>query len=223
MIAPDSAADLRAERRFDLIAAVLIGLIAVLAAILAATQTAANQAATRADEEAARLAADLSTRIAVSSQALDSSLGAQQTALMLGMESASRQLAAFKSGDESALAVGAAQEKAFSELQKALAATSSTTGGPPVDAYTAGLLKATTADLQNELARQNRQVDLANAASSREQTAVLGLSFLALAGVLTGLAAVLREGRAGWISLTAACTMAGCAAVLAALALLTLV
>jgi hypothetical protein len=219
MIAPDSAAELRAERRFDLIAAVLIGLIAVLAAILAATQTAASQTATRADVAAARLAADLSTRIAVSSQALDSSLVAQQTALMLGIESASRQLAATRSNDASALAVGAAEDQAFGKLQQAVAATSATTGGPPVDAYTAGLLKATGADLRNELAEQNRQVDLAHGASAREQRAVLGLSFLALAGVLTGLAAVLREGRAGWISLITGCAIAGGAGVLAVLTL----
>jgi hypothetical protein len=219
MIAPDTAAELRAERRFDVIAAVLIGLIAVLAAILAATQTAASHSATRADMEAARLAADLSTRVAVSGQALDSSLGAQQLALMLGLESASRQLEAIRSNDESAQAIGAAEDQAFGKLQEAIAATSATTGGAPVDAYTAGLLKATVADLQHELAEQNHQVDLANEASSREQRAVLGLSFLALAGVLTGLAAVLREGRSGWISLIGACAMAGGAGVVAVLTL----
>lgn len=217
MIAPDTAAELRAERRFDVIAAVLIGLIAVLAAILAATQTAASHSATRADVEAARLAADLSTRVAVSGQALDSSLGAQQLALMLGLESASRQLEAIRSNDESAQAIGAAEDQAFGKLQEAIAATSATTGGAPMDAYTAGLLKATVADLQHELAEQNHQVDLANEASSREQRAVLGLSFLALAGVLTGLAAVLREGRSGWISLIGACAMAGGAGVVAVL------
>ncbi len=219
MIAPDTAAELRAERRFDVIAAVLIGLIAVLAAILAATQTAASHSATRADVEAARLAADLSTRVAVSGQALDSSLGAQQLALMLGIESASRQLEAIRSNNESAQAIGAAEDQAFGKLQEAIAATSATTGGAPVDAYTAGLLKATVADLQHELAEQNHQVDLANEASSREQRAVLGLSFLALAGVLTGLAAVLREGRSGWISLIGACAMAGGAGVVAVLTL----
>jgi hypothetical protein len=220
MIAPDAAAELRAERRFDMVAAILIGIVAVLAAVLAASQIHAGQAATRADMKAARLAADLSARISVSSLAVDSSLGAQQVALMLGMDSASRQLAAVQHGDDRSLAVGAAEGQAFDKLQKALAATSATTGGTPVDAYTAGLLKASTADLENELAEQNHQVDLAHDASSREQQAVLGLSFLALAGVLTGLAAVLREGRAGRISLAAACAMAGGAGLLAVLALL---
>lgn len=217
MIAPDAAAELKAERRFDMIAAILIGFIALLAAVLAVSQIGASQAATRADMKAARLASDLSARISVSSQALDSSLGAQEVALMLGMDSASRELAAVNSSDDGALAVGAAENQAFGKLEKALAATSATTGGAPVDAYTAGLLNASTADLQNELAEQNRQVDLAAEASSREQQAVLGLSFLALAGVLTGLAAVLREGQAGRISLVAACAMAGGAGILAVL------
>ncbi|MGA3057785.1 MAG: hypothetical protein ABSE70_07090 [Candidatus Limnocylindrales bacterium] len=220
MIAPDAAAELRAERRFDLIAAILIGLIALLAAVLAATQIYASEAATRANMRAARLADDLSARISVSSQALDSAVGAQEVALALGMESASRQLTGIQHGDDATVAVGAAQERAFDKLRKALAATSDTTGNAPVDAYTRGLLEASTADLQKELAEQNRQVDLANEAGSREQRAVLGLSFLALAGVLTGLGAVLRESRAGWIALVAACAIAGGAGALAALTLL---
>jgi hypothetical protein len=219
MIAPDAAAELRAERRFDMIAAILIGLIAVLAAVLAASQIDASQSVTRADMKAARLASDLSARISVSAQALDSSLGSQQVALMLGMESASRQLVALQNSDAGAMAIGAAEDQAFAKLQKALAATSATTGGAPVDAYTAGLLNASTADLQAELAEQNHQVDLSSEARSREQQAVLGLSFLALAGVLTGLAAVLREGRAGRISLAAAGAMAGGAGILAVLTL----
>lgn len=218
MIAPDSAADLRAERRFDLVTAVLIGVLAVLAAILAVVQLDASHASTRADLQAARLAADLSARISVSEQALDSGLGAQQTALVLGMESVARQMAGLTNNDDAASAIGEAEQTAFDKLRAALAATAATTGAKPVDAYTAALLNATTQQLLAELAEQNRQVDVANAASSHEQLAVLGLSILALAGILTGLAAVLREGRSGWISLSAACAMSACSGVLAILA-----
>jgi hypothetical protein len=219
MIAPDSAAALRAEQRFDLVAAVLIGAIALLAAILSVIQIGASQAGTRADLEAARLAADLSARISVSEQATDSALIVQQTALMLGMEAAARQIAGLQNGDDASMALGAAEESAYKTLQTALTATSATTGGAPVDSYTAGLLKADEAQLKAELADENHQVDLANAAHGREQRAVLGLSFLALSGVLTGLAAVLREGRGGRISLSAACAMAASAGVLAILAI----
>jgi len=220
MIAPDSAADLRAERRFDLVAAMLIGVIAVLAAILAVIQIGSSQAATRANLEAARLAADLSARSSISQQAIDSGLGTQQITLMLGIESAAREIAGLQNKDDAATAIGKAQDSAFEKLGAALAATSGTTGGKPVDPYTAGLLNATTQQLNAELAEQNREVDLANGATSHEHLAVLGLSFLALAGVLTGLAAVLREGRGGRISLSAACAMSACAGVLAILAII---
>jgi hypothetical protein len=220
VIAPDAAATLRAERRFDLVTAVLIGFIAVLAAILSVIQIGASQDGERAGLQAARLAADLSARIAVSGQAADSGLTAQQTALMLGIEATSRSISGLQNNDAASMALGAAEESAFEKLRAALTATSATTGGAPVDAYTAGLLKADTVQLLAELAEQNRQVDLANAATGREQWAVLGLSFLALSGVLTGLAAVFREGRSGRISLTAACAIAASAAILAILAIL---
>jgi hypothetical protein len=208
MIAPDSAAGLRAEQRFDLIAAILIGAIAVLAAFLAILQIGAGQAATRAELEAARLASDLSARISVSGQATDSGLTSKQVALFLGMESAARELAGAENNDASTTAVGAAQAAAYQKLNAALDATTKTSGGAPVDAYTAGMLGATTQQLLAELAEQNRQVDLANQAGNQQQKAVFGLSLLALAGVLTGLAAVLREGRGGWIALCAACVVA---------------
>jgi hypothetical protein len=218
MIAPDAAAELRAERRFDLVAALLIGTIAVLAAILAIAQMNASQAATRANLEAARMAADVSARISVSSQSLDSALGAKRTAIMLGIEGVSREIAGSQNNDATVTAVGQAQQSASDQLSAALTATTDTTGGKPVDQYTAGLLTATTEQLKAEVTDQNHQVDLADTATSHEQRAVLGLSFLALAGVLTGLAAVLREGRSGWISLSAACAMAVSSGLLAILA-----
>lgn len=220
MIAPDSAADLRAERRFDLVTALLIGVIAMLAAVLAVIQMDASHASTRANLEAARLASDLSTRISVSSEATGSALGLQQTALMLGIDSAARGIAGIQNNDPASVAVAYAEQSAYTGLQAALTATSATSGGKPVDSYTAGLLNATTKQLEAELAEENRQVDLANAATSQEQTAVLGLSFLALAGVLTGLAAVLKEGRGGRISLVAACAMSAAAGVIVLLAVL---
>ena len=218
MIAPESAADLRAEGRFDLVVAMLIGAIAVLAAILAIVQIDANQAATRANLDAARLAADLSARISVVEQVTDSGLGARQTALLLGIEGVSRQIAGLQNNDDTSTALGKAQASAADKLTAALNETSATTGAKPVDPYTAGLLAATTQQLEAEVTEQNRQVDLASAATSHEQRAVLGLSLLALAGVLTGLAAVLREGRSGRISLSAACAMLAAAGLLAVLA-----
>jgi hypothetical protein len=197
---PDTTVELREERRFDLFVSAMIGAIAVMAAVLAVIQISTSQAATRADLQAARLASDLSARISISGQAMGASFLAQQTALMLGIEAAGREISAIDNNSEAALAVGQAADAAYMQLQAEMAATAATSGGSPVDAYAAGMINATTADLEKELVEQNRQVDLANEQSARGQWASLGLSLLALAGVLTGLAAVLKEGRAGWAS-----------------------
>jgi hypothetical protein len=220
MIAPDSASELRSERRFDLAAAILIGSIALMAAILAVIQIDAGQTSSRAQMRAARLAADLATRLSVSAEATDSALGNQQLALLLGMQSASLGLAAATSGDPAGLAVADAEQQAYQVFQQALADTAASGGAAPLDAYTAGLLTATTAGLRAEVAEQNRQVDIANQSGDREQRAVFGLSLLALAGVLTGLAAVLREGRAGWAMLSMAGLGLGGTVVLAVSAVL---
>jgi hypothetical protein len=221
MIAPaDTAAELHAERRFDLLAALLIGAIALLAAVLAVIQLDASQTSMRANLQAARLAADISARIEMSSKASTSQTGSVQETIILRMEATSRQMEGLQTGNEAMMAQGAAEQQAYEKIQSAMADTAASSGGHPLDSYTAGLLSATTAELLTELAEQNRQADLANSASSQSDKAVLGLSFLALAGVLTGLAAVLREGRAGWISLGAAGSMAAGACVMAVLALL---
>ncbi|MBP1633156.1 MAG: hypothetical protein H6Q11_1444, partial [Acidobacteria bacterium] len=59
MIAPDAAADLHRGSRFDVAAALLIGVVAVLAALLAIVEVSTGQQAIRAQLEAARLTADL--------------------------------------------------------------------------------------------------------------------------------------------------------------------
>jgi hypothetical protein len=50
------------------------------------------------------------------------------------------------------------------------------------------------------VAQSNEQVDRADRYARRDSRATLALAFLASAGALFGLAAVLRAGRAGWVS-----------------------
>ena len=218
MIAPDAAAGLRAERRFDLVAASLIGAIAVLAAVMAVLQIQSGQESARAQIEAARLTTDLTARLEVSAMAQDVAMVERQEALELSIQGTGRQLAGLQYNDEGAGAIGQAERKAGSDLATALSATTGTNGGAPLDSYTAGLLGTTTQQLWDEVREQNRQVDLGNDAGGRNSISILGLSVLALAGVLTGLAAVLREGRAGWFTLLFGVVMAGFSAVLAILA-----
>jgi hypothetical protein len=220
VISPDTTLQIQAERRFDLFVSAMIGAIAVMAAILAVMQINTSQAATRADLQAARLAADLSARISISGQASGSSFLAQQTALMLGLEATGRAIAAIDNNDQTALAVGQAADQAYQALKAELDATIATSGGSPVDSYLAAMVGATEAQLRVELLEQNRQAALANDQSHRSQWASLGLSFLALAGVLTGLSAVLKEGRAGWATFGMAGLMVVAAVGAAALTLI---
>jgi hypothetical protein len=218
MISPDATTDLRHGQRFDLLAALLLGSIAVLAALLAVVQIDTSQQSARAEQEAARLTADLSARLQVSGMVQQVTVSQQQEALALSLEGASRELAGIMSGDEGVVEIGAAQVAASTALGEALTATARTVGGPPLDAYMAGLIDATIDELTAEVNEQNHQVDLANDAGARNTRSILGLSFLALAGVLTGLGAVLREGRPGWFALWSAGGMSAAAAVVAILA-----
>ncbi len=219
MIAPDSAADLRAEHRFDLLAATLIGLVAVLAAILTVVQMDTGQKSIRAQQEAAALAADLSARLETSGLVTTQLLYLKQVGLALALEGTARQIAGLQYQDEAAGIVGDQEWKAAAILDAALNATAATSGGAPVDEYTAGMLNASTKDLYAEVVEQNRQVDLADEYGNRNSQSILGLSLVALAGVLTGLGAVLREGRAGWFALVSAAVMAAASGGLAILAI----
>jgi hypothetical protein len=218
MIAPDTASSLKAERRFDLASAALIGVIAVLAAILAVIQMDTSQNATRAQQQAATLAADLSARIETSSVTAGQLANLTQSSLALGMQAEARMISALTAGDDGAKAIGGAEESAAQMLSADVASTAATNGGAPLDPHTAGLVTATTDDLLKELAEQNRQADLADEYGTRNKLAVFGLSVVALAGVLVGLAAVLREGPAGWFTLISAFAMSGVAIVMALLA-----
>jgi hypothetical protein len=131
------------------------------------------------------------------------------------MEAVSRQLQGTIAGDDAAVTVGAAQKAAMDRLTAAIAETEATSGGPPVDAYAARLVAATLGELTVQVKEQGRQVDLAAAAGARELRSVLGLSFIALAGVLAGIAAVMGRRRAGWALLGVAWVVCGTAAVTA--------
>jgi len=215
VIAADAADDLREGRRFDLLAALLLGSIAVLASILAVVQIGTSQQSARAQAEASRLTADLSARLQVSGMVQQVMVSQEQAAVALSVAGASRALAGITSGDTSAEGIGSAELAASSALGEALNATARTVSRPPLDAYAAGLIDATIDELVAEVNQQNDQVDLADDAGGRNARSILGLSFLALAGVLTGLGVVLREGRAAWFALWFAGAVVAAAAAMA--------
>ena len=200
---------------FERVSALLIGTVAVLAAVLAVEQSIQSYAGDRAQQEASRLAADASAKVSATSLEGAFEPRALQDSIVLALEGLNRQITALPAGDEAQSAVGTAQVNASDRLSAAVSDSARTATGDVVDAYLRGLLATTTDALVAEVAEQNRQVDLANDAGNRSGRAVLGLSFAALAGVMIGLAAVLRSGAAGWTTLIAALAVVALAGVAA--------
>jgi hypothetical protein len=219
IVAPEHAEKLSPAARFDRMAAIVIGIIAVLGALLGVVHTDRSTASTRAQLQATRLATDISARIAVNSVGTNLSYQADEAVLMLQMDGADRALAAAAAENAGIAAVGGAEMDAAMALKAALAATQATNGGSPADAHVASMLAMTDGDFAAELTAQGDQMDLAHDAGTHDGFAVLGISVLALAAVLTGLAAVVRESRGGWWALRSAAGLVAVAVVLGAMAL----
>jgi hypothetical protein len=218
VIKPDFAVKVRRTVPFDRAAALLVGVLAVMAALLSFVQMSHSHASGRATVQAARLSQDIAARISASSQAVGFVSGAQLEALGLGIEGSTRWLAASSGFNREEMALGLADQAASDHLQEVIERMSATSGGPPVDAYTAGLVKSTIEEIQAELTQQQAQVAIASEEGRRGRLAVLGLSFAALSGVMVGLAAVLREGRPGWTVLLMGWAVASVGGIIAALA-----
>ncbi len=204
-------------RAFNTATTVLIGVVALAAAVLTILQSGYGLDSTRAQERAARLSADAAARLTASSLAEDAAFRGKQDVLVIGMLGVGREIAAQPLGDEAGLAVGAAEQAASTSLSSTVDSTMATSGKAPVDPYTAGLIAATTDSINAEVTGQNHQVDIANDTGSRSNRVVLGLSLLALGGVLAGIAAVLNVGRPGWITLGVAWGITAAALVVAVL------
>ncbi len=197
--------------------AALIGTIAVLASILALLQVNASQEDQRASLMATRLSTAISQRVEASSLLFTFSGSTSRDALALAIEATSRTLTALQSGDPTGVEEARAQPDATAaeQLQEiAVVMGAIPEAGGPVDSHTAEVLRAEISDLEQMVVQQNQQVDMAESWATRSSRAVLGLTLLALAGVLSGLAASFGAGRAGRAALTAA----GAATLVAALA-----
>jgi hypothetical protein len=187
---------------FDKLVALLIGLVALLAAALAIVQVTASGEQARAQMEASRLIAQFDVRNAGATELGRLQLQAAQRAAQVGNVGGSRAMAGIESGDEAALAVGTAELAAAGRLgDVAMRLGRRPAAEGPVDAYAREILSSTIEDVATLGDEQIVQADLADAASKRGGMAVLGLSFVALAGVLAGLAGILGEGRAGRLTL----------------------
>jgi hypothetical protein len=201
------ALNMRRPVRFDHVAALLVGTLAVLGAVLISLQLTHDHASGRAGSQGSRLALDITTRGAVSNEVVGWTLSAQQQAITIAMSGLGRSLAAVTANSSDDSVVGDADFNAGKQLQAEIAAMSAT-AGQGLDPYTAGLVTASIEQTKAELAEQIHQIDLADAEGSRSHIAVLGLTFTALGGVLAGLAVALKETRPGWGILILGCVVA---------------
>lgn len=205
--------------RFDRLTALLIGIVAVLAALLVVVQTVESLAEARANANARRLASELTTRIIAGGTLRDHGVVNGQRSLLVSMRGNARQIVSFQTGDLGQGRVGEAEVAAGNRLAEiALRMGATPDDSSPLDPYARSVLATTTDELFAVLEEQNAQADLAGVASSRSSQAVMGLSVVALAGVLVGLAAVVGSGRAGralllvaWIAGLSAAALLGLA------------
>ena len=215
MIDYDALKETQRGERFDRLTALLIGLIAVLAATLVVVETFESLAEDRANANARRLASELTTRIIASGSLDNHRIVNGQRALAVQMEGNARALVGLQTGDAAEVAIGEAQVAAGQRLAEVAERMGAPPGAEsPLDSYARDILGSGMNQLFEVLAEQNHQADLADAASTSSNQAVLGLSVVALAGVLVGLAAVLGSGRAGrvlllvaWIAAVVAATL----------------
>jgi hypothetical protein len=196
----DTLAETADGDRHDRLTALLIGLIAVLAATLAVVQVQSSLDEARHGATARRLAAELTTRLIASGSISNHQLVNAQRALMVSMEGTARQIEALSGPvpQPAELEVGLAQATAGDRLTTIAAEMGAApSSDSPLDPWARDVLASRIGDLQSILAVQNRAADEADLASARSGRAVMGLSVVALAGVLVGLAAVVGGGRSG--------------------------
>ncbi len=220
MIDAELLDDLGAGTRWDRLIALVLGLVAVLAASLVLVQTVQGQAEARASAMASRITADVIARI-VAYEAREIALAALSSrSVQPGFEGLARGQVALELGREGGEVLGAAGQAATFRLIGQVAEMKALPGPEvPLDAYARAVLASSAAEI-DLLVRdgQNRQRDLADAASSRSNEALLGLSVIALAGVLAGLAAVVGRSRTGRLLLALAYAATGASFVLLLLA-----
>jgi len=209
--------------RFDKVTALVIGAVAILAALLGAVQIDLSQKESRAAALAARYSVQIFQGINGNSARTSFELQAAQDALTVSIGALNRTLVVLEQGGDGGDVADARMKPdlAASERLQAIATEMGAVPGPGVqlDALARRVTSIELTELGDLALLQNAQVDLAEEYGARGGRAVLGLSLVALAGVLLGLGAVLGEGPAGRFALGAAVIAAGAAAVAAVSAL----
>jgi hypothetical protein len=192
--------------RFERTVTLLIGVATVLAALLVNLELSSHRREAQASSEASRLA--VSAFRTMTTGSLD--VGAKTTALVrvsdLVFNSRAHVTAASSDFQMSVLAqaeMRSADRSAAAYLRTVgfavpIAQLVQSLGG--VQSQLLGAVGDREQRFADGVAQSNEQVDRADRYARRDSRATLALAFLASAGALFGLAAVLRAGRAGWVS-----------------------
>lgn len=198
MIDLEAVDEIRREGRFDKLAALLIGVVALLAAMLVQVQGAQGLAQARAQAQARRMSAEISTRIIASGTVSDFALINSQQAILDTVDGLARGQAGLLGNDPALVAGGNAISAAGFRLQ-ALATEMGALPreDTPLDPYAASAIRSSLLALSILTAIQGQVADSADAAGANGSEAVMGLSVAALAGVFAGLAAVVGSSRTG--------------------------
>jgi hypothetical protein len=183
--------------------AILLGFAAVLGAALAMLEAATSRAEGTADAHSTRLAVQIPSDGLVIALRETFQIRATQEAIRLDIAATSRALVGTivdPSIRDQEAAVAGAQDEAAKQVEL----IAETMGAVPradgrLDARTRRALSSTLDQLGDLVREQNRQLDLATKAGKRHGAVVLGLTILALAAILLGLAASLKEARIAWL------------------------
>jgi hypothetical protein len=221
MIDLDAVTGTREGSRSDKALAWLLGIAALTATVLAAIQVDRSLTEGRAQVRSAALVSEVTTQIAARDEREGFALRSAWRAVLGGAVGVGRQIVGLESGDEAEMARGDVEYGSSSDLVE-LATTMAAVPSPggPLDPYVTSLLAATDEGVGARVAEQNDQADRAGEASSQGSLVVLGLSVVALAAVLAGLAAVLKDGRPGRVMLVAGFVATGVAIALGARAVI---
>jgi hypothetical protein len=191
---------------FERVLAVLVGVTALVASLIAVLQVDWGRKSERSSLLSARLPVQIFEGIAASGNRTTFHLRSTQDAVAFGLEALARQLAAFKFPDvrEAERAIGVADLRASERLRAITGEMASIDlESRGVDSRSVRALTASVAQLQETTRVQNREADRSDVYGDRQDRTVFALSLVAIAGALLALAAVLRKGAGGRISMGA--------------------
>lgn len=192
-----------ARTGFEKALAALVGVAALVASLLAVLQVDTGRQATRASLLSSRSPVKIFEAIAASGIYHDFHISSSRDASALGIEALARQIAALKVREAAFMgALGRADYAAVARLQavaKEMEAISLESRG--VDPGARAAMLPSLQDLARSVEDLNELVDESSTYSVRQSRTIIGLSLVAIAAALFGLAAVLKAGAAGRIAL----------------------